>query len=88
MENDTLSTSFNSTENGYNTIDSGSSIDNGLLESIQNVFAMIYVVLYGLALICISIYAIYKENKEIYKEKTENQNNKGTLKFALFLFAT
>ena len=45
-----------------------------LLEEVQNIFAIIYICVYLFGLICVSIYAIHKENKE----KKENNCNLST----------
>ena len=58
-----LNLSVNST---YNNISNGTTTgvdDNSLLETIQNVFAIIYMMVYLCGLIFTSIYAIYMENE-------------------------
>ena len=58
-----LNLSVNST---YNNISNGTTTgvdDNSLLETIQNVFAIVYMMVYLCGLIFTSIYAIYMENE-------------------------
>ena len=52
--------------------------DNNILldlEQVQNIFLFIYVGIYSLGLISVSIYAIYKEKNEITKQNNHNHNN-------------